>query len=477
MKKRLLVLSFVEGATVMAAELCGARLLSPVYGSSLFVWAAVMGLTLAALAGGYFFGGYLSHHENKRVSRLFWVLVVASLATMAMPAISYYIVPRISYLAFTPGVVLSTTVLLFFPIFFLGASSPMLIALQTASAEKSGKVSGTVYAVSTAGGICATFAAGFYTIPELGLQLSLLITGGLLLLVSIAALKMFKWPFLTILAAILWLNYTIKSSGLNALYSSYGILGHVRVQDHSLLKTRLLTVNDIVQSEMDLNSKQSVSAYVRLLNTLVPRCTTAQNALVLGLGAGLTSNLLQQKGYRTDGVEFDERIIIAARNYFYLHPAVNTICADARYFLNSTKKRYQVVLFDVFKAEEQPSHIATLESFTHLKNKLSPNALVLINWHGYSQGPNSEGTWVLYNTLVKAGFSVKLTALSAEQAHRNIVMVAATHQLPELPFELNDRPLLTAPLNTDNQPLLEKYTATANKAWRLSYLRYYQQQN
>ncbi len=57
MIKKLLFLSFIEGAVVMAAELCGAKLLAPVFGSSLYVWASVMGITLAALALGYFLEG------------------------------------------------------------------------------------------------------------------------------------------------------------------------------------------------------------------------------------------------------------------------------------------------------------------------------------------------------------------------------------------------------------------------------------
>src|SRR6187401_3131236 len=106
MKKKLLLLSFVEGAAVMAGELCGAKLLAPVFGSSLYVWASVMGITLAALALGYFYGGSLSQKKEQSLDKkLFYVLVAASLFLLAMPLISFYLVPRISYLPFTPGVV------------------------------------------------------------------------------------------------------------------------------------------------------------------------------------------------------------------------------------------------------------------------------------------------------------------------------------------------------------------------------------
>jgi predicted membrane-bound spermidine synthase len=89
MKKKLLLLSFVEGAAVMIAELCGARLLAPVFGSSLYVWASVMGITLFALAAGYFVGAYLSVRAQKE-KILAGVLAIAALAILFMQHAAYH---------------------------------------------------------------------------------------------------------------------------------------------------------------------------------------------------------------------------------------------------------------------------------------------------------------------------------------------------------------------------------------------------
>jgi hypothetical protein len=43
-KNKLYTISFVEGASVMAAEICGAKLLAPFFGSSLYVWSSVMAM-------------------------------------------------------------------------------------------------------------------------------------------------------------------------------------------------------------------------------------------------------------------------------------------------------------------------------------------------------------------------------------------------------------------------------------------------
>ena len=59
-KKFFFLLSFIEGGAVMATELLGAKMLAPYFGSSLYVWATVLAVTLGGLAIGYFLGGLLS---------------------------------------------------------------------------------------------------------------------------------------------------------------------------------------------------------------------------------------------------------------------------------------------------------------------------------------------------------------------------------------------------------------------------------
>jgi predicted membrane-bound spermidine synthase len=478
MRKRLLWLSFIEGAAVMAAEVCGAKLLAPVFGGSLFVWASVMGITLSALSAGYFFGGWLSDRSVRKELALFRVLSAAALFLLFMPVCSHYLVPRLSYLPFLAGVVSSTLLLLFFPVFLLGASSPLFVWLQTRNGEGAGRVSGTVYAISTAGGILATFLTGFWLIPGIGLQATLLLFGSVLFLSNILVLKVWRPGQGVLLLLFAYLNFQGLSRPEKLLMASDSMLGHLEVRDIAVgspSARRLLSINDIIQTEMDLAGRHSLSPYVRLIDTLVPVAEGHENALVLGLGGGLAANLLAGKNYRTDGVELDERIIEAARTYFYLSDQVSTFYEDARYFLNHCDRKYSLVLVDIFKGEEQPSHVLTRESLKLLKQRLADSALLLINWHGYTRGEKGLGTAILHNTLRDGGFEVRLCSYSGDEDHRNILFVAGlSPELPHLPFELDEPLPVTSLVNTDDLPLLEKYNARANKAWRLNYLRYYQ---
>jgi MFS family permease len=56
----LLITALATGAVVMALEMLGSRLLAPVFGNSLFVWGALIGVILAAMSSGYAFGGWVS---------------------------------------------------------------------------------------------------------------------------------------------------------------------------------------------------------------------------------------------------------------------------------------------------------------------------------------------------------------------------------------------------------------------------------
>lgn len=460
----------------MTAELCGARLLAPVFGSSLYVWASVMGITLLALALGYFFGGYISV-KPKEQHRLFTILNIAALFVVLMPITSYYLIPFLSYLPFLLAVVISTLLLLFLPVFFLGASSPLFIFIQTEKLEQSGRISGTVYAVSTAGGILATFLCGFYLIPEIGLKACLTIFGLLLFVGNYLVFKVIKTSYSFFLLGLLYLNYSVISHKSPGICESEGILGRVEVSDivnGNGDSIRLLKLNRIVQTEVDKKTNESVSEYVKVLDSIVPASKKPLKALILGLGGGVTANLFSKKNYVSDCVEFDERILNAAKSYFHLPHDANLIHADARTFINGTSKKYDLVLVDLFKAEEQPAHVITKESLEKLKTCLNDSALLLINWHGYLSSAMGSGTSIMYETLVQSGFEIKLFATGKNEHYRNVIFAVSFDKLKKINcfFAINEKPLPTSIINTDDKPVLENHNAVANMSWRKSYLAY-----
>ncbi|MGB0514713.1 MAG: fused MFS/spermidine synthase, partial [Wenzhouxiangellaceae bacterium] len=173
--------AFVEGGAVMVVEITGAKLLGPVYGSSLYVWSAVLALTLGGLAGGYFLGARLSRSTTAR-SALFGALALSAVWVAVMPWLAPLVMQATLGLELRLGVTLACLVFLVPPLVAFGTVSPMMIRLLAERLAGSGHASGTVYAVSTAGGILFTLVTAFWAIPVLGKQLTLLLTAAALAL-------------------------------------------------------------------------------------------------------------------------------------------------------------------------------------------------------------------------------------------------------------------------------------------------------
>ena len=177
----LFVVSFVEGGAVMAVEIVGAKLVGPFYGSSLYVWAAVLALTLGGLTTGYFLGGLVSRRfPCKRTLCL--VMLASALLVLLMPWSAQYVMTATLGLDLRLGITLSGLVFLVPPLVCFGMVSPLIIRLVTTHDARAGHAAGTVYAISTVGGILATYIVAFYAIPEAGMRESLLVTAALLLL-------------------------------------------------------------------------------------------------------------------------------------------------------------------------------------------------------------------------------------------------------------------------------------------------------
>jgi predicted membrane-bound spermidine synthase len=480
LNKRLYFISFIEGGAVMAAELCGAKLLAPLFGNSLHVWSAVMAITLGGLASGYFFGGFISKKNNKE-KLLFTVLCLASICLLVMPHLQilfYYIT---NVFPFMLAVVLSVFVLLFPVTMLMGCTSPLIISILTANALDSGENSGKIYGVSTVGGIVATFLSGFYLIPNYGIKVCLTVFAILLCGVTLLLFlkKKSNQSFYLIFVVILFYSFKAPPLNKNTVYKIESLLGTIEVRDEldltdSLTVIRKLLVNNIAQSEMNLSTHKTASDYVKLVESNFQKKVNGK-ALVVGLGGGMFANTLHHMGYEVTAVEYDKHIIDVARKYFYLNDSVKTICSDARYFMNQSKQKYDLVLFDVFKGEEQPSHIITLESLSKLKNSIDSNTTCVVNTYGFYAGVYGLGNQCLLQTFIKAGFNIKICTYSDDEDYRNLIIYASLKKIDRaLKNQISFSTVITdAFANTDNQPVLDFLNANASQRFRELYFKNY----
>src|SRR5687768_14567971 len=122
---RLKLVVFVSGAVLMGLEMTGSRVLAIHFGSSIYVWGAIIGIFLAALSLGYYSGGMLA--DRKPTFYLLNILLlIAGFWLMLIPFYANAICRAV--LQLNPGErlgpLLSTMILFGGPSVLLGMVSP-----------------------------------------------------------------------------------------------------------------------------------------------------------------------------------------------------------------------------------------------------------------------------------------------------------------------------------------------------------------
>ncbi len=471
----------------MCVELCSAKILSPYFGTSIYVWASVLGITLTALMSGYYLGGYISS-KNKNNSIVYWLMLIGGFLVAVTPIISNIILPTTINLSLLTGTILSLMCFLFIPLMLFGAVSPLIINIVTDQAKESGKSSGNVYAISTLGGIITTFTVGFYTLPQFGITYTLYGYGILVMAISaflFIKTRTFKTPVSIIfLAAILSINFQNKFDSKEVIYQSEGILGEVKVVDRTLFNHkenryknyRELMVNNISQTVMDKqNPAINYWSYIDVLTYNINSYSNGKNALLLGLGGGTLYKELEKNNINVDVVELDGRIEEIAKKYFNINEDVNVVVDDARHYINTTTKRYDVIIYDLYHSETPPVHLMTKEAFAEIKTKLNENGILIINFYGFITERKGKAARSIYKTLLDEDYHVQLMATEGAERNRNLLFVCSNGELKaknevihtilyEMDIDFNSALILT-----DDKPILEHIYLEAALSWRKDY--------
>ncbi len=167
--KRLVIISFTTGFSLLTYELAASRVLAPSIGSSTYVWTAVIGVIIAALSLGFLVGGKLADRRNKTTD-VAWLLIIASFMA-GLTLVSYEGILQ----SIVEGVVDSrvqsvlAALVLFAPTsFFIGTTSPYLAKLNVQSLKSTGQAIASLDMFNAIGGIFGTFVTGFILFGYIG---------------------------------------------------------------------------------------------------------------------------------------------------------------------------------------------------------------------------------------------------------------------------------------------------------------------
>jgi spermidine synthase len=404
--------AFVTGAIVMSFEMLGSRYLNPYFGSGIYTWAALISTVLIALTAGYFVGGTLAD-RTASLAVLALTVIVGSLYLLALPsfaqAILEFVLAGVDDIR--AGSLIASLALMFFPVAFLGMYSPFAIRLLLRSAQRSGRVSGAVYGISTAGAIVGTLGTTFFLIPTIGSRAITLTLGALGLAAGLALLALGRLhrPAGSVLVVVALAVSTAPAGRADNLIDEAvrarmleradGRLAHIETayndvfitkRQHQLVMSFQLKGWDYTESVSNLLDPDDLPLrYAQVMTIAAIYPETARKILMLGLGGGSISTYLGR--FMPDAaittVEIDPGVITAAKTYFGLRETerMRYRAGDGRVFLNRNDELYDLILLDAYRGGYVPFHLLTREFYTLVKQRLTPGGAAAFNVHDGSK--------------------------------------------------------------------------------------------
>ena len=483
---------FLCGAVVMVIELTGSRVLAPYLGTSLVVWTSLIGIILASLSIGYWWGGRLA--DRRPEARLLGrIIFLSAFATAFMVLIKTSV---LGFLQAQGGglhtAAMSATLLLFAPpSILIGMVSPFAVRLKLEDTRTSGRTAGKLYAISTIGSISGTFLAGFVLIPGLGSTNILLLMAAVLALASLlvershSRIKAVACAiFLILLFLVLGYDKRMAAAGFVDVDTPYNrVLVFNGTEKNTGRIMRIMTTGPHAwQSAMYLDDPSELALpYTRFYRLGRHFAPEIRRLLVLG-GGGFSFPkyaLENDANVLVDVVELDPGITVLARDHFGLrdHPHLNIIAEDARTFLNRNTEKYQVILCDTFNSHYAiPFHLTTLEAARRIKASMTHDGVVLINLLSAIEGDRGRLFRALFATY--ASTFPKVMAFAVDDPHdpsswQNIIIAAFASEADppvlspdrETAFMLANRlktpGVLDIPPLTDDYAPVDRYVSSA----------------
>ena len=405
MRRTLYITAFFAGMTTLAIEMASSRLLSNVFGTSNLVWACIIGLILIYLAAGNFLGGKWAD-QSPHKHTYFAILIFAGLSTAIVPLVAKPIL-RTAANAFDSlqigvlaGTFTAVMILLIVPIILLGMASPFSLRIiadeEKIDSSELGRVSGRIYAISTAGSFLGAFLPGMLLIPTIGTYQTFALLGAIITLVALLGMvqaKGFKFSLryiwvllLIILISFFGLQGSTKSS-VGLIYETESAYNYIQVQEIDGYRYLRLNEGQGQHSVYHPDEYYFAGPWSQVLvapyfNPAPFEPSQVERIAIVGLAAGTTARQASEvyPDAIVDGYEIDPMIIDIGNEYFGMDlPNLNTYAEDGRWGLEHSTEQYQIISVDAYRPPYIPPHLTTQEFFQIVHNHLSEDGVLVVN--------------------------------------------------------------------------------------------------
>ncbi len=486
--KTLYFVVFLSGAALMGLEMAGARLVEPHFGSTIYVWGAIIGVFMLALSLGYWGGGRLSDRAP-RIEILGLILLAAALLVLAVPPIAPYFCSWMNEfhdLDVRYRTLIACLILFAPPSICMGMVSPFAVRLAAKQVSLLGSVAGSLYAVSTLGSIVGTLLVSFVLVELIGTTAIVYGVGVVLAAVAVFCFFHggggFRKAGTTLAAIGIILGYFGADTPLTPSFagdkmgekllevkeSAYHYItildGRSQIYPYQL-PARLMMFNNLIESGIMLDEKtgelppppaQTACGYVDLLHLgMVLTGKPPSDMLIIGCGGGVGPRMFKENYpgavKNIDVVDIDPWVFKLAEKWFKYpfsgDEVIKSHVVDGRMYveqLAEKNKKWDYIIMDAYSSGGRiPKHLITEEFFTTVKNHLTDDGVMIINVISSFEKPargidHSRLFRSVYKTLDRVyeadkpnGGHLYVFPRNRSGQGENIIMIATKSGIPE----------------------------------------------
>jgi hypothetical protein len=152
-----------SGFLLMGFEMLSGRILAPTFGSSIYVWGAIISVFMVALSFGYLLGGRLSRNAPSMAKLS---LIHAAAGALLLPVLAFEVPVLDAIFGITQdprlGSLISCVILFFAPAVLCGMVTPYAVRLLVDDAQDAGFYAGLQYFFSTFFSAAGTLLTSFW---------------------------------------------------------------------------------------------------------------------------------------------------------------------------------------------------------------------------------------------------------------------------------------------------------------------------
>lgn len=386
----------LTGATVMMLEIVGARLIAPFFGTSTYVWTAMIGVILGALSLGFYYGGRLADRDRPAAGL---ELIISGAAVLVLVMVLFQ-QPVLELLArqrldLRLSAVLAAITLFGVPSFLIGMVSPHLAKIRVTSLKTTGATIGRLEAAGSLGSIAGTFLSGYVLLAYFGARnLSIMLAVTLVLTSFLIGRREFlPLRFGILAAALALLLWNPLPAGVLAdkdtAYSRF-LVREGRLGSRPF-RTLLMDGQSIQSAAYADDFSEPAAPYIARFFDVAAAYDPSGRILVVGGGAHSFPVIWQHHSPDTaiDVVELDPGLREISERYFGFEqgPQTRLFYEDGRSFLNRARERYDLIFMDAYSSLTPPFQLSSIEAVRRLDDNLGEHGVVVVNaaatYHGF----------------------------------------------------------------------------------------------